>query len=284
MIRVATFNILGPSEDSYVGEDQRISAIVKALAENHVEVVCLQEVKKIWNNGRIVHDSEKYFRLQEAYRDSIAITYSDKKPNSQNGEGIVSRFPILEKSSTRLPCLLFGRSCVRVTIDVFGHPLHIISIHLEPPAIGSIVTDYGAEKVTQDQTRMKQLESLSTVINELGNEIPIIIGGDFNLDSGAPAYERWVIQHGLKELYPDSSELNRKTFATHPSPNFDCLLQYRYDHLLVRDGEKISINIKHEGRIFDKQVGSENEYFYGYLSDHCGLYADFELSKKNESN
>ena len=53
---------------------------------------------------------------------------------------------------------------------------------------------------------------------------------------------------------------------------------HRVDHLLYRQGTDATIREIDSGLLFDTPLRSPDEFFYGYLSDHCAIFLDFEVS------
>ena len=140
-----------------------------------------------------------------------------------------------------------------------------------------MVTQYGATVEKQQEARRKQLLTLADVVRSLDPRWPVVIGGDFNLETEDADYVEWRDSLRLCEVFPDSSDFPRKTFATHPCPSYNVSRDYRVDHLLYRQGMDATIRETNSGLLFDAPIRSSDQFFYGYLSDHCGLYLDFEI-------
>lgn len=278
--RVLTFNILGFSNDAATDTHQRKALIVDAIERGAYDIAFLQEVKTMWGeDGQLRHHSETYFRQSKVYRSSAIFAYADQRALSQNAEGLIARLPIKDMAFGNLPMGLFGRAYVRAAIEVGASTVNVLTTHLEPPAIGRMISQYGATEQLQNQRRLLQLKALYDIAESLDSNTPLIIGGDFNIESDDSALRSWIAQLGLKEVFPDTRSTPRKSFATHPSPSFDCGLDMRLDHIFFRSGRSKSLVLVDEGFAFQEPVAPRNELFYGYLSDHRGVFADFSIDE-----
>lgn len=277
-IRVLTYNILGFSPDEAPELHYRKKSIVKSIEQNNFDVVFLQEVKTLWSQERkLTHCSEAFFRQSKIYQNGCFFVYADQRAQSQNAEGLMTRLPVTRFDFGTLPMGLFGRSFLLVSIKLNGIPIHLLTSHLEPPAIGRMITQYGATTENQDKIRIKQLLKIEEIIQSLPPNDALIVGGDFNMELTVPEFEHWVYRQNLTPVFPDTKENPRKTFATHASPSFNCGLDSRLDHLFFRQGRDEQINLNSEGFIFDEPLENKENFFYGYLSDHRGIWAEFEI-------
>jgi endonuclease/exonuclease/phosphatase family metal-dependent hydrolase len=277
-MRVATFNTLGFSSDAARDTDERKRAIVEALVENHVDLAMLQEVETIFGqSGLVAHCSELPFRRDPVYGKNFRVVYGHQRNGNIDGVGIASRLPILDEHYGPLPSQILGKAYLAVCVTVQDVPVTFLTFHLAPPAIGLMVTQYGATRERQSEARRQQLSVLTGVVRSFDPRWPIFVGADFNMETDDTDYVNWRDELMLCEVFPDSSAHVRKTFATHRSPSYDVGRDYRVDHLLYRQGTDATIREIGCGALFDRPVRAPEEFFYGYLSDHCAIYLDCDI-------
>ena len=277
-MRVATFNTPGFSVEAPQDTDERKHAIAEALAQNQVDLAMLQEVGTIFGRaGPVAQSSELPFRRHPIYGQNFRVVYGDQRALSADGVAIASRLPIVEEDYGPLPGGIFGRGYLAADVLIGGVPVTFLTFHLAPPAIGLMVTQYGATAAKQSDARRKQLSVLADVLHSFDTRWPVVVGGDFNLETNDADYANWRDGLALREVFPDSAEFHRKTFAMHRSPSYDVGRDYRIDHLLYRQGTDATIRETGSGALFDMPLRSPDEFFYGYLSDHCAIFLDFDI-------
>ncbi|MHC4166013.1 MAG: endonuclease/exonuclease/phosphatase family protein [Planctomycetota bacterium] len=283
MFRIATFNLLGFSKDCPNDTDRRKDILVDALEQEHVNVALLQEVRT--QNGRDgypYHSTEEHLIGGEYYGKNARFVYGHQDEYGEEGVGILSTHRIVSRKTGILPKGLYSRAYLFLELEIEGDPVYVMTFHLEPPAIGWIATDLGATEEGQQEVCARQLEALESVMLELDPAVPVIVGGDFNVESDDPNFSRWKNSLGLQEIYCDTPDNVRKTFATHPSPSFQCGLSYRFDHLCYRNGMNAQLKVLAEGPLFHNPITSRSELYFGYLSDHIGVYADLTIWRRTD--
>jgi endonuclease/exonuclease/phosphatase family metal-dependent hydrolase len=278
MFRILTLNMLGFSADCPDDNDERKRTIVKKIEEDGADVVLLQEIKtRYGGKDGTSCCTERFFRESVMFQHHTRVVYGDQRAASCEGVGILSRHDIIREQYGPLPPCIFGRAYMLLLVNLSEQPLYVMTFHLAAPAIGRMITQYGAQHERQEKARAQELEAIADLVCSLDPAIPLFIGGDFNVESDNPLYSEWQSKLGLSEVFADTRDFPRKTFATHRSPSFDFGMELRLDHLLYRQGGGVGIRIVKEGIVFNKQVTDENRFFYGFLSDHVGLFADFEF-------
>lgn len=277
-MRVATFNTLGFSADAARDTDERKRAIVEGLVENRVDLAMLQEIETIFGqSGPVAHCSELPFRRDPVYGKNFRVAYGHQRESNIDGVGIASRLPILDEHFGPLPSQILGKAYLAVRVMNQDIPVTFLTFHLAPPAIGLMVTQFGATAEQQSEARRRQLSVLAVVVRSFDPRWPVVVGADFNMETEDSDYVNWRDGLALCEVFPDSAARLRKTFATHRSPSYDVGPDHRVDHLLYRQGTDAAIREVNSGTLFDRPVRPPEEFFYGYLSDHCGIWLDFDL-------
>jgi len=274
-----TFNILGLSRDLPQSTGERHKRIIQSVENNNIDVAMLQEIRILYDeNGEIKYSTENWIQQsQMGVNSRVKMAYCRRRGSSREGVGIMSGYEILEAQDGWLPKGMFSRKYLLLKVEIQGHLLHFLTFHLAAPAIGRIASVYGATEERQTKARQQQFDKIVEVVNKLSPDYPLIVGGDFNATSEDESYLRWRHQLNLTEIFPDTPRQSRKTFATHRSPSFDYGLELRFDHLLYREGKKVQIRTIEEGIMFDKPVVDSSQLYYGFLSDHAGVYADFSF-------
>ncbi|KFB76848.1 MAG: Endonuclease/Exonuclease/phosphatase family protein [Candidatus Accumulibacter cognatus] len=263
--------------------DERKAEITLHCEDAGIDVALLQEIKTVYAKGdQVWHECERPWRMSKIYGDNSYFIYADQRGPSKNGEGIASRWQLRQVDFGPLPMGLFGRAYVMATIELQGLPLRLLTFHLEPPAIGRMITQYRATTSSQDAVRRTQLQYLARLIESRNDDVPLVVGGDFNIDGMTPELQAWARNLGLRAVFADGAGhgSSRKTFATHRSPSFDCGREMRLDHLFVRGSRSFDMTVETEGMFLASPVAAENRYFYGYLSDHVGLFADLKITAR----
>ncbi len=277
-MRIATFNMLGFSGDAARDTDKRKQAIVEGLAENHVDLAMLQEVETVFGQiGPVAHCGELPFRRHSVYGENFRVVYGHQRDGRMDGVGIASRLPIFDEDYGPLPFQILGKGYLVVRVVIQETPVTFLTFHLAPPAIGLMVTQYGATAEQQSEARRRQLSVLADVVGSFDPRWPVVVGADFNLETEDADYVNWRDGLTLREVFPDSAAHGRKTFATHRSPSYDVGRDHRVDHLLYRQGTDAAIREIGSGALFDRPVRPPEEFFFGYLSDHCAIFLDFDL-------
>ncbi|HNI69359.1 MAG TPA: hypothetical protein PKV55_15030, partial [Nitrospira sp.] len=224
--KVLTYNVLGYSRDECQADlDERKSEITRHCEDAGIDVALLQEIKTVYAKGDDGwHESERPWRMSRIYGDNSYFVYADQRGPSKNAEGIASRHQLVQVDFGPLPMGLFGRAYVMTTIELQGLPLRLMTFHLEPPAIGRMITQYGATTSSQDAVRREQLQCLTRLVESRNDDVPLVVGGDFNIDGMTHDLQAWAGNLGLRAVFADDAGHgnSRKTFATHRSPSFDC--------------------------------------------------------------
>jgi endonuclease/exonuclease/phosphatase (EEP) superfamily protein YafD len=164
-IRVMTFNQLYTNE--------RVDDVIREIRVQRADMVGLQELSK---------------QTAEAIKTELIgeYPYQFLEPGNQNGRGLISRYPFLTQDIDE------SRHGQRVTIQLEGQTVTIISLHLVAPHVEShtsrrffslpIVTDYDASAPN------REIDRLLAGIEKIDG--PLIIMGDFNTSDREPHYAK----------------------------------------------------------------------------------------------
>lgn len=195
-IRVMTFNQLYSNE--------RVADIIREIRTQDADVVGLQEFSE---------------QTAQAFQTELIgeYPYQFLEPGNQSGLGLISRYPFLTRGIDE------SRHGQRVTIQLEGQTVTIISLHLAAPYIEShrsrrlfslpIITDYDTSAPN------RQIDRLLAGIEKIDG--PLIIMGDFNTSDREPHYAKLAaVLHdafretnwGLGFTFPDHKRFGPVTF------------------------------------------------------------------------
>jgi endonuclease/exonuclease/phosphatase (EEP) superfamily protein YafD len=195
-IRVMTFNQLFTNEHT--------ADIIRQIRAQDADVVGLQEFSE---------------QTAKALKTELigAYPYQFLEPGNQSGLGLISRYPFLTQGVDE------SQHGQRVTIQLAGQPVTIISLHLAAPYIEShhsrtlfglpVITDYDTSAPNREIDRL-----LAGVAKING---PLIIMGDFNTSDREPHYAKMAaVLHdafretnsGLGFTFPDHKRFGPITF------------------------------------------------------------------------
>ncbi|MCB9422853.1 MAG: endonuclease/exonuclease/phosphatase family protein [Ardenticatenaceae bacterium] len=165
-IRVMTYNLHnGFDPQGYLG----MEALAQVIEAQQPDVVALQEVSRGWAmNGSLDMMAWLSRRLEMPY-------IYDGTADPIWGNGLLSRYPILESELVSLPTddLPIKRGFIWAKIDTGGQPLNIIATHFHHPLDGSPIRVLEAE----------------TILDYWGGNGRTLIMGDLNAEPGSPEIE-----------------------------------------------------------------------------------------------
>lgn len=172
-IRVATLNAfgfrrLGPTSVTAYG-------IATVMKREEVDVLCLQE----------------FLQDSKFPADSIARFFASRMPYhvAQNGQAILSRFPILDHRYVQFPDS--GNDYLEADLKVGGDTVRVLSVHLQTSGISGLRhrfrKDYNSDAPVErvigelernSRIRAQQVREIRAVIDS--TRYPAILAGDFN--------------------------------------------------------------------------------------------------------
>ncbi len=246
-------------------QDYKFSQIAKAINELDVDVVCLQEVAELWNDGqgdwasnsaKIIND-----RLDTPYH--IVTDWSHLGFNKyREGVAILSKYRI-DKHQSRY---------VSVDHDPYSiHSRKVVMAEIHAPYIGT-VNVFSAHLSWWEDGFAEQFQHLSAWASELQNEHvgATMLCGDFNITPGSNGYNEIVNSHEYDDqfLSVNSHGVFEKIFQVN-DPYWRQYLgnDYRIDYIFMNKTSNLYIT---SGKVLF------TEQDYGRVSDHCGYFMTFE--------
>lgn len=246
-------------------QDYKFSQIARAIDELDVDVVCLQEVAELWNNGqgdwstnsaRIINE-----RLQKPYH--LVTDWSHLGfDRYREGVAILSRYPVVRHeakyvSASQDPYDIHARKVVMAQIKVPNVGLvNVFSSHL------SWVEDGFAEQFAKLRAWAGSLHGKTVRAT--------MLCGDFNIKAGSAGYEVVV----------DSKEYEDQYLAAKAPAVFSRIFHSRKPHWqrYLAEDHRIDYVFMHKASALRVTSGRElfTEQDYGRVSDHTGYLMTFE--------
>jgi maltose 6'-phosphate phosphatase len=242
-------------------QDYKLSQIAKAIDEQGVDIVCLQEVAELWNNGkgdwetntaRIINE-----RLNSPYH--LVTDWSHLGfDRYREGVAVLSRYPIEKHearyvSTSRDPYNIHARNVVMAQIRVpYAGLINVFSAHLS-------WWDDGFADQFANLRRWAGQEHSGLVTSTM-------LCGDFNIKAGAQGYQRVVESNEYDDQYlsANSPQVFRSIFEVKDSPSLgDLDDDHRIDYIFLRRGSGLRVT---SGRVLftDRDYGTVSDHF-GYL-------------------
>jgi maltose 6'-phosphate phosphatase len=246
-------------------QDTKFSQIAKAVNELDVDIVCLQEVAELWNDGhgdwntnsaKIIND-----RLDQTYH-----LYTDWShlgfEKYREGVAILSRYPMLKRES----------KYVSNSHSVYSiHSRKVVMAQVHVPCMG-LINFFSAHLSWWDDGFSEQFNRLSRWASASQTEdvIGTMLCGDFNITPGSEGYNLVVNSKEYDDqfLSVKAHGLFEKIFKVNDPHWHDYLADdYRIDYIFMNKASDLCIN---SGRVLF------TEKDYGRVSDHCGYLMTFE--------
>lgn len=261
LLKVLILNLHCYQEEN---QDFKLSQIAKAIDEVDADIVCLQEVAELWNEGhgdwqsntaRIINERLKcpYYLVSdwshlgfERYREGVAI---------------LSRHPI-ERSAARY---------VSTSHDPYSiHSRKVVMAQIRVPHAGSINV-FSSHLSWWDDGFAEQFEALRrwSAEEHSGPTVATMLCGDFNIKAGSQGYRRVVESNEYDDQYlsANSPHVFRKIFEG-GEPVWQHYLEkdHRIDYVFLRKGSRLVVTA-------GRTVFTERDY--GRVSDHFGYLLTF---------
>ena len=261
-LKVMILNLHCYQEDN---QDAKFSQIAKAINELGVDIICLQEVAELWNDGqgdwdtnsaRIIND-----RLNPPYH-----LYTDWSHlgfgKYREGVAILSRFPMLKQESKYV-----SNSHSAYSI----HSRKVVMAQVHAPYMG-LINFFSAHLSWWDDGFPEQFKRLSkwAASNQTEEVSATMLCGDFNIAAGSEGYNLVVKSNEYEDQFLDANSpgVFEKIFKVN-DPYWQHYLaeDYRIDYIFMNKASDLRII---SGRVLFTETD------YGRVSDHCGYLMTFE--------
>ena len=248
-LRVMTYNIYGVRATSPANAAD-LDAIAEVIRRQNPDFVTLNEVDVFTNRtGKDVHQAcDLAEKLGMEWHFSKAID----RDGGEYGDAVLSKYPILEKRSYRLPCAAEqpgeDRSLCVIRVQIDGKDLYVASTHLD--------------HLSGDASRLVQATEIRR-IRDTEMEGDLILCGDLN------AIPSSNVIATMTSFLTNTGPIDQYTFPSDdPSRKIDYIMYAPIEHFGVQNCQVVSRG--------DQQVGGVD------ASDHRPVIADIRFQTEED--
>ena len=248
-LRVMTYNIYGARATSPANAAD-LDAIAEVIRRQNPDFVTLNEVDVFTNRtGKDVHQARDLAeKLGMGWHFSKAID----RDGGEYGDAVLSKYPILEKRSYRLPCAAEqpgeDRSLCVIRVQIDGKDLYVASTHLD--------------HLSGDASRLVQATEIRR-IRDTELEGDLILCGDLN------AIPSSNVIATMTSFLTNTGPIDQYTFPSDdPSRKIDYIMYAPIEHFGVQNCQVVSRG--------DQQVGGVD------ASDHRPVIADIRFQTEED--
>ena len=248
-LRVMTYNIYGARAPSPANAAD-LDAIAEVIRRQNPDFVTLNEVDVFTNRtGKDVHQARDLAeKLGMEWHFSKAID----RDGGEYGDAVLSKYPILEKRSYRLPCAAEqpgeDRSLCVIRVQIDGKDLYVASTHLD--------------HLSGDASRLVQATEIRR-IRDTELEGDLILCGDLN------AIPSSNVIATMTSFLTNTGPIDQYTFPSDdPSRKIDYIMYAPIEHFGVQNCQVVSRG--------DQQVGGVD------ASDHRPVIADIRFQTEED--
>ena len=248
-LRVMTYNIYGARATSPANAAD-LDAIAEVIRRQNPDLVTLNEVDVFTNRtGKDVHQARDLAeKLGMEWHFSKAID----RDGGEYGDAVLSKYPILEKRSYRLPCAAEqpgeDRSLCVIRVQIDGKDLYVASTHLD--------------HLSGDASRLVQATEIRR-IRDTELEGDLILCGDLN------AIPSSNVIATMTSFLTNTGPIDQYTFPSDdPSRKIDYIMYAPIEHFGVQNCQVVSRG--------DQQVGGVD------ASDHRPVIADIRFQTEED--
>lgn len=248
-LRVMTYNIYGVRATSPANAAD-LDAIAEVIRRQNPDFVTLNEVDVFTNRtGKDVHQARDLAeKLGMEWHFSKAID----RDGGEYGDAVLSKYPILEKRSYRLPCAAEqpgeDRSLCVIRVQIDGKDLYVASTHLD--------------HLSGDASRLVQATEIRR-IRDTELEGDLILCGDLN------AIPSSNVIATMTSFLTNTGPIDQYTFPSDdPSRKIDYIMYAPIEHFGVQNCQVVSRG--------DQQVGGVD------ASDHRPVIADIRFQTEED--
>ena len=248
-LRVMTYNIYGARATSPANAAD-LDAIAEVIRRQNPDFVTLNEVDVFTNRtGKDVHQARDLAeKLGMEWHFSKAID----RDGGEYGDAVLTKYPILEKRSYRLPCAAEqpgeDRSLCVIRVQIDGKDLYVASTHLD--------------HLSGDASRLVQATEIRR-IRDTELEGDLILCGDLN------AIPSSNVIATMTSFLTNTGPIDQYTFPSDdPSRKIDYIMYAPIEHFGVQNCQVVSRG--------DQQVGGVD------ASDHRPVIADIRFQTEED--
>ncbi len=261
-LKVMILNLHCYQEDN---QDHKFSQIAKAINELDTDIVCLQEVAELWNegNGDWNTNSANIINNRLKHPFHLYTDWSHKGFDKyREGVAILSRYPLLKQDSRYVSNSHSADSI---------HSRKVVMAQVHVPYLG-LINFFSAHLSWWDDGFAEQFKTLGNwAADNLTEDVTgTMLCGDFNITAGTEGYTLVVSAHEYEDqfLAINDHDAFEKIFKVNDPHWQDYLADdYRIDYIFMNKASDLQIT---SGKVLF------TEQDYGRVSDHCGYFMTFE--------
>lgn len=261
-LKIMILNLHCYQEDN---QGYKLSQIAKAINEQDVDIICLQEVAENWNDGQGDWSSNSAKIIRDQLYESYQL-FTDWShlgfDKYREGVAILSRFPMMKKES----------QYVSNSQDIYSiHSRKVVLAQVRVPGFG-LINVFSAHLSWWEDGFVEQFERLSCwAADRHGKSVQAtLLCGDFNIETGSNGYGV-VVKAGEYEdqfLEANAHGVFEKIFKVRDSHWQHYLSDdYRIDYIFMNKASTMKVM---------SAIVLFTEHDYGRVSDHCGYMMAFE--------
>ncbi len=261
-LKVMILNLHCYQEDN---QDHKFSQIAKAINELDTDIICLQEVAELWNEGNGDWNTNSANIINNLLKHPFHL-YTDWSHKGfdkyREGVAILSRYPLIKQDSRYVSNSQSADSI---------HSRKVVMAQVHVPFLG-LINFFSAHLSWWDDGFAEQFKTLGNwaADNQTDDITGTMLCGDFNITAGTEGYTLVVSAHEYEDqfLAINDHDAFEKIFKVNDPHWQDYLADdYRIDYIFMNKASDLQIT---SGKVLF------TEQDYGRVSDHCGYFMTFE--------
>ena len=261
-LKVMILNLHCYQEDN---QDHKFSQIAKAINELDTDIICLQEVAELWNEGNGDWNTNSANIINNLLKHPFHL-YTDWSHKGfdkyREGVAILSRYPLIKQDSRYVSNSQSADSI---------HSRKVVMAQVHVPYLG-LINFFSAHLSWWDDGFAEQFKTLGNwaADNQTDDITGTMLCGDFNITAGTEGYTLVVSAHEYEDqfLAINDHDAFEKIFKVNDPHWQDYLADdYRIDYIFMNKASDLQIT---SGKVLF------TEQDYGRVSDHCGYFMTFE--------
>lgn len=246
-------------------QDEKFTQIAKAINEQGVDIVCLQEVAEYWGDGQGDWESNSAKIINDRLTTPFHL-HTDWShlgfDKFREGVAILSRFPLSHHESRY----------VSDSDDIYNiHSRNVVMARAHVPYIGPINV-FSAHLSWMEDGFQQQFQRLHdwAEFSHTDDVKATLLCGDFNITAGSSGYEYVVNSNQYDDQYLAANKQGvfERIFRVNDAHWQDLLADdYRIDYIFMNKASQVQVTSA-------KVLFTDDDY--GQVSDHCGYFMTFE--------
>ncbi|MCR4285256.1 MAG: sphingomyelin phosphodiesterase [archaeon] len=266
-LKILSYNVfLRPSIISISDyPEERAQLIGEWIGESDFDIVTLQEAWTSEAVSLIINNSKKRFPY-----------YLTDQPKKESGKATSGGLLVLSRWPIESQRVVAYNECSDSDCLATKGAVHLVIQMTRKESINVITTHLNSGNSKENhESRDSQIKQLKTFIDEIDNKGPLIITGDFNINSldGTGEYEKLLETLNFEDYHTEDEltincELEDSLYCEEPT------ITERLDYIFLKTGETRLL------RVETQHLPMRTEDEFKYLSDHRAVLSTFETNFK----